>query len=81
VRRAIASATKIPIGAPDTYEFHISIGYSIAWLTPEENAQLKKTFGDWSDHVRERAPVIPLGAPEFCVFEDMYAFHRLMFLA
>ena len=81
VRRAISEATKIPIVEPDTYKFHISVGYSIAWLTPDESAQLKKTFADWARHVRERAPIIPLGAPEFCTFDDMYAFHRLMFLA
>ena len=27
--------------------------------------------------LRKNLPVIELGAPEFCVFEDMYAFRKV----
>lgn len=80
VRREIARATRIPLPEPDTYRFHISIGYSIAWLTAAENVEFVSVFNRWSREIAAHAPVIALGAPEFCVFQDMYAFHRVLSL-
>lgn len=80
VRQQISSATKIPLPATDLYRFHVSIGYSIGWLDANEEAEFVQVFSQWCRQVAARAPVIDLGAPEFCTFEDMYAFHRLMFL-
>jgi hypothetical protein len=80
VRRQIAAATKIPLPATDAYRFHISIGYSIGWLDAGEEAEFVRVFTNWCRQVAARAPVIQFGAPEFCTFEDMYAFHRRMFL-
>ena len=81
VRHAISRATQIPLGKLDTYRFHISIGYSTGWLTQAENTEFVSVFNNWSLQVAARVPVINLGAPEFCVFEDMYAFHRILSLA
>ena len=81
VRRRIADVTKVPISRPDTYRFHISLGYFIAWLTPAEEIEFTRTFNRWAGQLAAKSPVITLGAPEFCTFEDMYAFHRVLFLA
>jgi hypothetical protein len=64
-----------------TYQFHTTIGYLIRWLTPVETLEFRDTLLKWTENVAARAPVIELGAPEYCVFPDMYAFHREFFLA
>ncbi|RVT93478.1 DUF1868 domain-containing protein [Sphingomonas crocodyli] len=81
LRRAIADATKIPLPAPDTYRFHISLGYFIAWLNAAEEASFITTFNRWAHELAAKSPVITLGAPEFCTFHDMFAFHRILYLA
>lgn len=65
----------------DTYQFHTTIGYLIQWLTPGEHMEFRVVLRRWAEQVAARAPVIELGAPEYCVFPDMYAFHREFYLA
>lgn len=81
LRRAISDVTKIPISSPDTYRFHISLGYFVEWLTAAEQAAFARTFNRWAQQLALKSPVIALGAPEFCSFDDMFAFHRIMYLA
>ena len=81
LRRMIADATKVPLPLPETYRFHISLGYFIGWLSPAEEIEFAGTFNRWAGQLAAKAPVIKFGAPEFCTFDDMYAFHRVMFLA
>jgi len=64
-----------------TYQFHTTIGYLIRWLTPAEIMEFRVALRKWTENVAARAPVIELGAPEYCVFPDMYAFHREFYLA
>ena len=80
LRREIAAATSLPISAPDDYRFHVTIGYSIAWLTASEDAEMRRVFAGWAARVAAQSPVFELGAPEFCSFGDMYAYHRLSFI-
>ncbi|GAY22800.1 hypothetical protein SFOMI_3362 [Sphingobium fuliginis] len=72
--------TKVPIPTPDTYRFHISLGYFVAWLTAAEQITFARTFNRWARQLASKSPVITLGAPEFCSFDDMFAFHRIMYL-
>lgn len=64
-----------------TYQFHTTIGYLIGWLTPAETMEFRAVLRRWAENVAARTPVIELGAPEYCVFPDMYAFHREFYLA
>ena len=36
-----------------------------------------ESFAAMVQQLRKDLPVIELGAPEFCVFEDMYAFRKV----
>src|SRR3546814_7141533 len=80
LRRAIADVTKVPIPTPDTYPYHISLGYFVAWLTAAEQITFARTFNRWAQQLASKSPVITLGEPEFCSFDDMFAFHRIIYL-
>lgn len=71
------------IRAPDqdSYRFHITLGYQIAALTPQEDAAWRQALARWKAEVTRRVPVITLGAPEYCVLADMFAFKRQFYLA
>lgn len=64
----------------DDYVFHITLGYLIRWLTPEEHLTFRNEMRRWREMVAARCPVIELGAPEFCTFGDMFAFQRQFYL-
>ena len=72
----------LTIREPDheSYGFHITLGYLIRWLTPEENITFRKELRRWRETLAESCPVIELGAPEYCTFDDMFAFHRQLHL-
>lgn len=65
----------------DAYRFHVSLGYPIAWFTDAEKAAFATVWRRWAHAVAARSPVIELGAPEYCLFDDMFAFHRQFYLA
>jgi hypothetical protein len=64
----------------DSYRFHISLGYPIAWFTESEARALQAVWRRWTHAVAGQAPAIELGAPEYCLFDDMFAFHRQFYL-
>jgi hypothetical protein len=65
----------------DCYVFHISLAYLIAAPTAVESADLRDCASRWREMLERRCPQISLGAPEYCTFKDMYAFHRVTYLA
>jgi hypothetical protein len=71
------------IHAPNAaeYRFHISLGYPIAWFTAQEMRELQITWARWVNSIDAKSPEIQLGAPEYCIFTDMYAFKRELFLS
>lgn len=81
LRDRLAQAIGIQTPDHDKYRFHITLGYLVAWLTPDENEAFRSRMRDWREMVAARAPTIELGAPEFCTFDDMFAFHRQFYLA
>lgn len=64
----------------DKYAFHTTLGYAIQWLDAKEDQQFQDLMKKWRDAVARKCPQIQLGAPEFCTFEDMFAFQREFFL-
>lgn len=80
LRRRLSEATGIRISDPDTYGFHISLAYWIKPLTPEQAEAFDRAHRQWRATLSKAAPVIALGAPEFCVFKDMFAFERQFYL-
>lgn len=69
-------SAQLQLRAPDhdNYGFHISLAYLIDWMTPEQRREYIAVQSDCFNMLRKRVPVIELGAPEFCVFYDMFAF-------
>ena len=74
LRDRLAEALTIRAVDHHAYKFHVSLAYLIQWLTPEEEANYVEAYSAWLDLLREAAPIIELGAPEFCTFRDMFAF-------
>jgi hypothetical protein len=64
----------------DAYVFHISLAYQMSRLTPEEARQHQAILERHVPMVMAAAPVIELGLPEFCTFDDMYRFEVLSLL-
>lgn len=69
-------AARLRLRAPDhdSYGFHITLGYLIDWMTPAQEREYTAVQSGCFEMLRNRVPVIELGAPEFCVFYDMFAF-------
>jgi hypothetical protein len=57
-----------------TYAFHISIAYQMTPFTAQEKAQYQAILEQHVARIVDTAPVIELGVPEFCTFEDMNRF-------
>ncbi|KAK7048170.1 DUF1868-domain-containing protein [Favolaschia claudopus] len=62
----------------DTYGFHLSLAYKLRYLSEEQDTELTELL---MDHFKKEMPnQFELGAPEFCKFEDMFAFEPLLYL-
>ena len=64
----------------EKYQFHVTIGYLIR---PFDRRELRDALADmatWKDRMASRSPIIELGRPEYCTFDDMFAFKRQFFL-
>lgn len=80
VRDRLSRLLAIRSPSHDAYRFHVSLGYPIAWFSGRETSAFQATWRRWVGAVAAKSPVIALGAPEYCVFEDMFAFHRQFYL-
>ena len=61
----------------DTYVFHVSVAYLLRHLDQQE------ARGVWAflqEHRSGLPDVFELGAPEFCLFDDVSAYYRQLFL-
>ncbi|KAJ6466351.1 RNA ligase/cyclic nucleotide phosphodiesterase [Mycena sanguinolenta] len=61
----------------NTYGFHLSVAYMLRFLTEEQNRELTELL---MEHFKGMPKQFKLGAPEFCTFENMFAFKRLFYL-
>jgi hypothetical protein len=57
-----------------TYAFHMTIAYQVAPFTPQEQKQYQALLESHVPEIIKTAPVLELGVPEFCTFEDMFRF-------
>ncbi|WP_213806085.1 DUF1868 domain-containing protein [Granulicella sp. dw_53] len=57
-----------------TYGFHVSLAYQMKPLTREEAVQHQDILKHHVPAIVAAAPVIELGIPEFCTFDDMFRF-------
>lgn len=72
-------AVHLGIRAPDHegYIFHISLTYTLRYLTEQEELVVAEFL---NAHLPDLPSSFELESPEFCVFDDMTAFHRRLFL-
>lgn len=81
VRARLSDALGIRAPDQDRYRYHITLAYLIEWLTADEERDFRRALANWKDMLRVRAPVVTLGAPEYCTLEDMFAFDRQFYLS
>ena len=58
----------------EAFGFHVSLAYQIGGFTVEERRNYQSELAHHLPAIIAAAPVIELGVPEFCTFEDMYRF-------
>jgi hypothetical protein len=58
----------------DAYVFHVSLAYQLSRLTPEEDREHRAILERHVPVIMATSPLIELGIPEFCTFDDMYRF-------
>jgi len=63
-----------------TFGFHISLAYQLSGFTSEERREYQGILQDQLPRIFEAAPVIELGVPEFCTFNDMDRFDIRMLI-
>jgi hypothetical protein len=81
LRARLAQAMGIAVAVPDRYGFHVTLGYTIAWLDDAEDTEFRRIFARWKEHVIAKAPIVTFGAPEYCTLDDMFHFARQFYLA
>lgn len=75
-------ADLLGIRAPDHagYRFHVTLGYQVQPLAAEEDVAWRHALAAWKAEIVRRVPVFSLGAPEYCLLDDMFAFKREFYL-
>ena len=58
----------------ETFGFHVSLAYQMSSFTVDERRYYQSELVRHLSSIIAAAPVIELGVPEFCTFEDMYRF-------
>ncbi len=79
-RRSLARAIGIPEPAPGTYQFHMTLGYMLGDMTAGELQAVLSDLASWKERIMAATPVIRFGTPEYCTFQDMFAFERQFFV-
>lgn len=64
----------------DSYRFHITMAYIVDWLDDDDIEVFGALLTNLTAHLQSRLPVVELGPPKFCTFEDMNAFPPVLSL-
>jgi hypothetical protein len=81
LRDRLSQSLAIRTPSHESYRFHVTLAYLIQWLTAEEQVEFRSALKIWRESIAERCPVIALGAPEYCILKDMFAFERQFYLS
>ena len=77
LRDRLADVMKMRQKGHDKYRFHLTVAYLLRYLSDRQEKELMEFLvGYFKDMPKE----LELGLPEFCRFEDMFAFERLLYL-
>lgn len=80
LRDRVAQVIGIRHAGHDQYIFHTTFGYRIRPLTQATAPQYLQQLSTALRKMRERIPVFEMGAPEFCLFNDMMSFQTQFLL-
>ncbi|NJN16630.1 MAG: hypothetical protein HC822_10320 [Oscillochloris sp.] len=73
-REAVSDATQVRFPDFHSYQFHMSLGYRLIELTPDEQADLEQLIVDWQQNLAPAARTLNLPAPQLTFFDDMTRF-------
>jgi hypothetical protein len=77
LRDRISETLQIAHPSHQSYSFHVSLCYMLRFLDEHDHQKITNFLQEW------RAPLpdtFELGAPEFCIFNDMFAFDKQFLL-
>ncbi|KAF8852206.1 DUF1868-domain-containing protein [Acephala macrosclerotiorum] len=77
LRDRLADVTKMKQEKHDKYRFHLTVAYILRYLSDEQEKELRELV---TRHFKDMPKELELGLPEFCKFEDMFAFERVFYL-
>lgn len=77
LRDRLADVTKMRQKGHEKYRFHLGVAYLLRHLSDEQDKELTEFL---MRHFKDMPKELELGLPEFCRFEDMFAFERLLYL-
>jgi hypothetical protein len=80
-RDRIRDATGIRPADHDGYVFHVTLAYLLAHVPEEEARRIAQRSEALFAGFAPRVPLVELGPPELCDFEDMGAFHPRLTLS
>ena len=75
-RAALREASGLRPRDFDTYTFHVTLAYALRWLTGDEARAVLELADTIHREFVAEVPVIELGPPELCTFENMHRFDR-----
>lgn len=74
LRDRLSGALGIRHANHDAYTFHMSFGYYVRAFDPVVEREYRANLRDMIRKLRQAWPVIELGPPEYCLFDDMTLF-------
>ena len=80
LRQRLAATLSFDRSAPDTYTFHITLAYFLRFPDASEKARLESLMSDEIQDMAKSLDPFRVGPPEFCHFNDMFAFSRRLYL-
>lgn len=79
LRNRLAGVLGIRHPVHEVYGFHVSLAYLLRHLSLEQERELREVLDGFLEE-GGRGMEFELGRPEFCIFEDMFAFERVFYL-
>lgn len=80
LRDRMSMAVGIRHANHDSYGFHTTFGYYIKQFSPDAERKYRSNLTQTIQSFRRLCPVIELGAPEYCLFDDMATFRTQFYL-
>lgn len=74
LRDRIADLLAIRAPGHEQYGFHVTLAYLVTWMNEAQTEDYLSVQPDCLKFLQKTIPVLELGAPEFCTFNDMNAF-------